>query len=129
MTMQKQFRTLRGTLGLMSPKFPEPTITIQHGVFSRTGLTYGNVDEARGVRITAWGELDENGRDPLRTETLFGREYHDAAARNRIGTLGAFVTPPLTSEEIDAAVERARTHLENNLPAIPAIRTTVRGAH
>lgn len=76
-------------------------VMIKPGTYSRTGKTYGNVDEGRGVRVSCGAY----------TEFLFAPERFDETVKNRIGRLGAFVDQMPHQSEIDAAVERARTHV------------------
>ncbi len=103
-----------GRLGLDSPsQASDYVITIEQGVYSRTGRSTGNADEARGVRVIAWAPCDPallpNAlRTPLHNECVFGADRYDATARNAIGGTGAYVTDPPDDAVVAAAVERAR---------------------
>lgn len=64
------------------------------------------MDEGLCVQISA-----KRGDDVLSIERLYAADVFDPAARNRLGTLGAYCAREPAQHEIDAAVERARTLL------------------
>lgn len=102
-----------GTLGLNSPRLAERTmITITRGTMSRTGRHEGNVDEGYCVQVTGWGQMGEYGVRPvLASERLFARDRYDRAAKNRIGSLGAYCNQRPAQSAIDAAVARVQTQV------------------
>lgn len=103
-----------GRLGLNSPKLTARyVVVITRGIMSRTGAPYGNVDEGFCVQVTGYGELSPvtGERVMLVSERLHAPDRYDPAARNRIGTLGAYCYQRPAESEVSAAVERARAAL------------------
>ena len=66
-------------------------------------MAIGHVDEGLCVQISA-----KRGDDVLSIERLYAADVFDPAARNTLGTLGAYCDQEPAQHEIDAAVERAR---------------------
>lgn len=80
----------------------------------------GSVFKAQVVR--AYGR---RGQDLYR-ENVTGHNRFDPESRNQLGQFGAVRTDPPTAEEVNAAIERALSHLvaeENLLRQAPPVRT------
>ncbi len=116
--------TLQGTLGANSPKNDDAAlIVVTRGIMSRTGQTYGNVDEGFCVQVVAETPRSTTGqRDVLSIERLYASDRWDPSARSRIGAGGAFVDQQPADTEVAAAVERARHLLESGGTAIDGIQ-------
>lgn len=109
-----------GRLGLESPKIRNAAvIVVTFGVFSRTGLSHGNVDEGHGTRVEAYLPRAEgdDARRSVSQETLFAPERWDPHATNRIGTRGAFCDQEPAAAAVGEAVARARELLVSGAQA------------
>ncbi len=77
--------------------------------YRTTGYPFGTIGAARGET------LDRS----VSVETVWGTTRFDAAARNRIGQMGASVDVPPSQEDVEAAVVRAREALAATPIAVP----------
>lgn len=109
-----------GLIGLESPSMASSNVVvITRGTMSRTGRTMGHVDEGYCVQVAAYPPKGAFSRFPSFVVRLFASDLYDASARNRLGSLGAFVAQRPAQAAIDAVVEEARKHLESGEAAQP----------